>query len=167
MSQLTIEKLSSKHDVEGFDCGQIELNRFLKVHALRNQQGGSVKTYVACRKKRVAGYYSLTVGSVAHKDAPERIVKGLPRYPVPLMILARLAVDRQEQEQGIGKGLLKDALLRTVQACDIAGIRALLVHAKNDKAKVWYRKFDFDPSPTDPLHLYLLTKDIKKIIRES
>ncbi|MCH7622831.1 MAG: GNAT family N-acetyltransferase [Nitrospinae bacterium] len=165
MPHLAIEKLSGKHDVEGFDCGKIELNCFLRVRALNNQQAGSVQTYVACREKKVVGYYSLTVGSVAHKDAPERVVKGLAKYPVPLMILARLAVDREEQEQGIGKGLLKDALLRTVQASDIAGIRAILVHAKNDNAKVWYRKFDFDPSPTDPLHLYLLIKDIKKIIR--
>lgn len=162
MSKPTIEKLSDRHDLAGFDCGKPELNRFLHDHALGNQRSNSIQTYVACRKKQVIGYYSLTVGAVAHKEAPDRVTKGMPQYPVPLMILARLAVDKKEQGKGVGKGLLKNALLRTVQAADIAGIRALVVHAKDDAAKEWYRSFDFDPSPTDPLHLYLLMKDIKK-----
>ncbi len=142
------------------------MDRFLRVHALGNQKAGSTQTYLALRGKQVVGYYSLTVGAVTHQDAPERVIKGLAKYPVPLMILARLAVDQQEQGRGIGKGLLKDALLRTVQAADIVGIRAVLVHAKSDGARAWYQQFDFDPSPTDPLHLYLLIKDIKKIVLE-
>ena len=164
LSKLTIEKLDVKHKVDGFDCGQPDLDRYLCVNALGNQQANIGQTYVACRNKLVLGFYSLAVGSVAHKDATVRVAKGLPKYPIPLMILARLAVDRKEQKKGIGKGLLKDALLKTAQASAIAGIRALIVHAKNDSAKKWYQSFDFTPSPTDPHHLYLLLKDIKKII---
>jgi GNAT superfamily N-acetyltransferase len=96
--------------------------------------------------------------------APGRVTKGLARHLVPVMLLTRLAVDLTEQGTGIGTGLLKDALLRTAQAADIAGIRALLVHAKAEEAKTWYLKFDFDPSPSDPLHLFLLFKDIRAIV---
>jgi hypothetical protein len=116
---------------------------------------------VTCRANRVVGYYSLAVGSVEPEDSPKRAFKGLARHPVPVMILARLAVGRSEQGTGIGKALLKDALLRTAQAADIAGIRALVVHAKNENARRWYERFDFEPSPTDPLHLFLLMKDLK------
>jgi len=107
----------------------------------------------------------LTVGQVACGDAPERPKKGLPRHPVPIMLLARVAVDKNWQGRGIGAGLLKDAMLRTIQAADIAGIRALVVHAKDEKAKTFYERFDFTPSPTDPYHLYVLLKDIKAALK--
>lgn len=162
---LTIEKLSSAHNIEDFDCGSLDLNRFLQRYALQNQQSNSAQTYVGCRNSHVIGYYSLTVGSVMHNEAPTRVTKGLAKHPIPVMILARLAVSKEEQGKGIGKGLLKDALKRTYQAADIAGIRALLVHAKDDEARTWYEKFDFESSPTDPLHLFLLMKDIKKILQ--
>ena len=99
-----------------------------------------------------------------HKDAPGRVSKGMPRYPIPIMLLARLAVDIKFQAKGIGRGLLKDALIRTATAAEIAGIRAFVVHAKDEEVRKWYRKFDLTPSPTDPLHLFLLIKDIKRII---
>jgi GNAT superfamily N-acetyltransferase len=121
-------------------------------------------TYIALADVEVVGYYTLVVGEVAFADAPERLTKGMARYPVPLMVLARLATDRRWQHKGIGKGMLKDALLRTLNAADIAGIRALAVHAKDDNARALYEHFDFLPSPTDPLHLYLLMKDIRKAI---
>lgn len=162
MPKPIIEKLTTAHRVDCFDCGAIELNRFLTHHALQNQQSNSATTYVACKNNTVIGYYSLAVGSVVHTSPPTRITKGLARHPVPVMLLARLAVDQTVQRQGVGKGLLKDALLRTTQAADIAGIRALLVHAKDKAAQEWYQKFDFDPSPTDPLPLYLLLKDLEK-----
>jgi GNAT superfamily N-acetyltransferase len=107
---------------------------------------------------------SLSGGEVAHGDAPDRLKKGLARYPVPIMILARLAVSNSAQGRGIGAGLLKDAMLRTIQAADIAGIRALVVHAKDENARPFYEHFGFISSPTDPLHLYLLLKDIKHIV---
>lgn len=110
------------------------------------------------------GVYSLTVGSVEHEKAPHRVVKGLARYPVPVMILARLAVDKTHQGKGLGRALLKDSLLRTLQASDIVGIRALIVHAKNDATRQWYTKWEFEPSPTDPFHLFLILKDLKAIV---
>jgi predicted N-acetyltransferase YhbS len=91
-------------------------------------------------------------------------MKGLARHPVPVMVLARLAVDNQHQGKGLGKALLKDALLRTAQAADIAGIRCLLVHAKDDEARRWYESWEFEPSSTDPYHLFLLLKDIKSML---
>ena len=103
----------------------------------------------------------MAVGSVEPASAAPRVTKGIPRNPVPVIILARLAVDLQHQGSGLGKALLKDALLRTAQAADIAGIRALLVHAKDETARQWYLNWEFEPSPSDPLHLFLLLKDIK------
>ena len=104
-------------------------------------------------------------GIVAHAEAPPRIVKGLAQHPVPVMLLARLAVDNTFKGKGLGAALLHDALSRTLQAADIAGIRAVIVHAKNDDARRFYEHFDFDPSPTDSYHLYLLLKDLQKAVR--
>jgi GNAT superfamily N-acetyltransferase len=161
----TVHKLSTDDLTDSFDCGQDDLNRFPKRFALANQAANSAQTYVTCRARRVVGYYSLAVGSAQREDSPSRAVKGIARHPVPVMVLARLAVDRSEQRSGIGKALLKDALLRTAQAADIAGIRALVVHAKDEDARRWYEQFDFEASPTDPLHLFLLVKDLKKLLR--
>lgn len=166
LPQKIIEKLNASHELEGFDCGVPELNQFLTKHALHNQRANSANTYVACEGNTVIGYYSLAVGSVVHAAAPQRVTKGLAKHPVPVMILARLAVDTTQHDKGVGRGLLKDALLRTARASDIAGIRALLVHAKDNTAKYWYQQFNFDISPTDPLHLYILLKDVKKMLRE-
>ena len=160
-----IHKLSAEDVTDPFDCGRDELNRFLKRFALANQAANAAQTYVTSRARRVVGYYSLAVGSVQREDSPSRAVKGMARHPVPVMILARLAVDRSDQGSGIGKALLKDALLRTAQAADIAGIRALVVHAKDEDARRWYEQFDFEPSPTDPLHLFLLLKDLKRLAK--
>jgi len=149
--------------VSGFDCGQEELNRFLIRFAMVNQVSGAALTYLALSGDRVVGYYSLAVGEVAYADASERLKKGLARHPVPIMLLARLAVSGQAQGRGLGAGLLKDAMLRTLQAADIAGIRALVVHAKDENARRFYEHFGFLSSPTDPLHLYLLIKDIRRL----
>lgn len=104
------------------------------------------------------------MGQVARDEAPERLTKGLARHPVPIMLLARLAVDLRWQGQGAGKALLRDAMLRTLQAAEIAGIRAFAVHAKDADAKRFYEKFDFIPSPADPMHLFVLLKDVRRII---
>lgn len=159
-----IRKLSPTDAVEGFNCGAPALNQFLKRYALVNQRANSSQTYVCCSGGAVAGFYSLAVGSVDPELAPARVVKGLARHPVPVMILARLAVDRAHQRKGLGRALLKDALLRTARAADIAGIRCLLVHAKDDAARQWYESWDFEPSPTDPYHLFLMLKDLKASI---
>lgn len=161
-----VRKLLPADIVDTFDCGQEELNLFLQRYAWVNQKAQNAQTYVSCLEKEVVGYYSLAVGSVVHAAAPNRVTRGLARHPVPVMILARLAVDHGQQGRGLGRALLKDALLRTVQAADIAGIRALLVHAKDERAQQWYASWDFEPSPTDPYHLFLLLKDLKAIVNK-
>lgn len=162
---LRIEKLQRGHSVQGFDCGRDPLNRFLIRFALQNQQAGASQTYLAMADSEVAGYYTLAVGQVEYAGAPERLKKGLARHPIPIMLLARLAIAADWQGKGLGSGLLKDAMLRTLQAADIAGIRAFAVHAKNDEAKAFHERFDFIPSPTDPYHLFRLLKDIRAALK--
>lgn len=160
----TIEKLRRDHAVEQFDCGREELNRFLQRYALQSQQAGASQTYVGLVGDVIAGFYTLAVGQVTYDDAPARLTKGLARHPVPIMLLARLATDRRWQKQGVGSALLKDAMLRTLQAAEIAGIRAFAVHAKDEAARQFYRHFDFISSPTDPMHLFVLLKDVRRIV---
>ena len=161
-----IEKLRSDHPLESFDSGRVELNRYLQRFAWQNQQAGAAQTYVGLVGEVLVGYYSLAVGHVMLEDAPDRLKKGLAKHPIPIMLLARLAVDRHWQGQGVGSALLRDAMQRTLQAADIAGIRAFAVHAKDDVARRFYEHFDFIPSPTDPLHLFVLLKDVRRIIAE-
>jgi GNAT superfamily N-acetyltransferase len=158
---LRIEKLSRFHRLDGFDCGQEPLNRFLIRHALQSQQGGASTTYVALYGDEVVGFHSLAFGQVEYADAPERIVKGLARHPVPVMLLARLAVDSRYQGRKLGAGLLRDAVVRTLRAAEIAGLRALVVHAKDEAARSFYERFDFLRAPTDPYHLMVLLKDLR------
>jgi GNAT superfamily N-acetyltransferase len=160
-----VEKLRREHVLEGFDCGKEPLNRFLVRNALQSQQANGSQTYIALADDRAIGYHTLTVGEVAPALAPERIKKGLGAHSVPIMLLARLAVSDDWKGRGIGSALLKDALLRTLQAADIAGIRAFAVHAKDDEARGFYRRFDFEPSPSDPLHLFLILKDVRALLR--
>ena len=160
-----IEKLRRDHRVDSFDCGSPELDRFLVQFAFGAQRAGGSATYVALEESQVVGYYSLVVGSISHADASERLAKGLARHPIPLMVIARLAVDRRRQGQGIAAALLKDATMRTLAAADIAGIRALAVHAKDDHAAAFYAHFGFIHSPTDPLHLFVLLKDVERMLR--
>jgi GNAT superfamily N-acetyltransferase len=159
-----VEKLRADHPIESFDCSREELNRYLLRYAWQNQQAGAAQTYVGLAGDGVIGYYTLAVGHVMREEAPERLTKGLARHPFPIMLLARLAVDHRWQGQGVGKALLKDAMLRTLQAADIAGIRAFAVHAKDEEARRFYLKFDFIPSPSDPMHLFVLLKDVRRII---
>lgn len=162
MSERRIEKLARIHAIEEFDCGKEPLNRFLQRYALQSQQAGASQTYVGLVETALVGYYTLAFGAVEHVDAPARIGKGLARHPIPLMVLARLAVSINWQRRGVGSALLKDAVLRTLQAADIAGLRALAVHAKDDEARAFYERHGFIPAPTDPYHLLVLLKDIKK-----
>jgi GNAT superfamily N-acetyltransferase len=161
MTELKIEKLARTHAVDAFDCRQEALNLFLIRFALANQQANASQTYVGLAAEVVIGYYTLVVSEVAYDDAPDRLKKGLARHPVPLMLLARLAVSKTWKSKGVGAGLLKDAMLRTLQAAQIGGIRALAAHAKDDAARAFYEHFGFMPSPTDPLHLFILTKDLR------
>ena len=161
MAPLRIEKLRGAHALGSFDCGSDALNRFLTRYAVQNQQAGASQTYVAVADEAVVGYYTLVFGQVEYAQASERMTKGLARYPVPIMLLARLAVATSWQGRGLGSGLLKDAMQRTLQAADIAGIRAFAVHAKDDNARAFYEHFGFAPLPSDPYHLFRLLKDIR------
>ncbi len=157
----TIEKLRQEHELDGFDCGQEDLNRFLKRQAWASQQANSAQTYVLADGLTVRGYYSLAAGSIAYEAGPERVRKGQARHPIPVILLARLAVDQSLQGKGVGAGLLKDALFRTAGAAETIGARALLIHARDERARGFYEQFGFEPSPSDPLHLLLVMKDLK------
>ena len=157
--------LDKVHDVASFDCGEEALNEYLTRFAYINNKHSSSRSYVTCRNNRVVGYYTLTIGSVTQEEATSRVSKGMAIHrPIPVIILARLAVDRNEQGTGIGKELLKDALIRAVQGADIISGRAILVHAKNKAAKGFYQKYGFESSTIDEYHLLLLLKDIKKTL---
>ncbi|HEY6898455.1 MAG TPA: GNAT family N-acetyltransferase [Rhodocyclaceae bacterium] len=158
------EKLTAAHSTEGFDSGAPALDDWFRRHALASQRADTTRTFVVCVGKRVAGFYSLAVGAVDCISVAPRIAQGVGRHPLPVMVLARLAVDHRNSGQGIGRGLLKDAILRTVQASEFAGIRALLVHAKDDGVRSFYEKCGFEPSPLDPLQLLLLMKDARKTL---
>lgn len=159
-----VEKLRRDHAVEAFDCGREELNKYLLRYAWQNQQAFASQTYVGVDGDAIIGFHTLAVGQVMYDDAPPRLTKGLARHPVPIVLLARLAVDHRWQNQGVGKALLKDAMLRTLQAAEIAGVRALAVHAKDDAARRFYEHFDFVPSPSDPMHLFVLLKDVRRVV---
>jgi GNAT superfamily N-acetyltransferase len=162
----TVELLKPLHVTDRFDCGKEPLNVFLKKYALQNQASFASRTFViTLRDGRVAGYYSLAAGSVEYGAAPNRIIKGLAKYPVPVILLARLAIDKEFQGEGLGQALLKDAILRALTVTEQIGARAILVHAKDDEARAWYKKFGFEESPTDPYHLFLLIKDAKAALR--
>jgi len=158
----TIAKLTAAHPVAAFDCGRSALNVFLARHALANQAMGGAQTYVGVAASgALVGYYSLVVGETAHAEAPERLAKGLAKHPIPVMILARLAIAQDWQGQGIGAGLLKDAFRRTLNAAEIAGIRAIIVHAKDESARMFYTHFGFQGWPERPLQLFILLKDVR------
>jgi GNAT superfamily N-acetyltransferase len=162
-----IIRLDRSHSLDRFDCGAASLNNFLKRYALTNQASGGAQTYVAAIGDLVVGYYSLATGEVAYEAAPARMAKGMARHPIPVMLLARLATDIAWQGKGFGAALLADAMRRTLQAADIAGIRALVVHAKDEQARRFYEHFDFDASPKDPLHLSILIKEIRRQITDT
>lgn len=161
----TIEKLAKHHDLSSFDCGKPSLNDWLRRFALTNQQNDSARTYILHRAGKVVGYYSLSAGSVRKEESPTRIAKGLARHPVGVILLARLAVDHTEHGTGLGKILLMDALSRALAASDAIGARAVLVHALDEGAVAFYKKFGFEPSPLDPKQLMLLMKDLRTTLQ--
>jgi len=148
--------------LETFDCGNKVLNDWLIHHARQAQSSGSARTFVVTEAEQVVGYFSLTVGQVDLVTAPERIGKGIGRYPIPVVILARLAVSRSVQKRGIGRGLLQDAVRRTLIIAEQAGIRAMLTHPMDDNAASFYQRFGFIPSPLREQQLLLLLKDARR-----
>lgn len=151
-------RLNSLHELTEFNSGSEVLDSWLKQKALSNDRQGASRTYVICVENRVIGFYCLANGAIARNTAPSKVKRNMPD-PIPMMLLGRLAVDQEWQGQGIGKALLKDAILRTMTAADIAGIRGLMVHALNLKAKIFYEQFGFMSSPHDPLLLVLKIDD--------
>ena len=159
------EKLSPDHDLSQFQCGEATLDDWLRKRALHNEESGASRTYVVCVGRRVLAYYALAVGAVAHVDAPGRVRRNMAD-PVPVMVIGRLAIDQSIQGQGIGPALLRDAILRTLQAAEIAGIRAILVHAISERAKRFYEKWGFVSSPVEPLTLMITVAEARKAVAE-
>jgi GNAT superfamily N-acetyltransferase len=155
------EKLTATHDLSRFESGEPELDDWLRRRAIPNEEHGASRTYVVCAGRRVIGYYALAAGAADHAIAPGRIRRNMPN-PIPVMVIGRLAIDLQFQGQGIGSALLRDAILRTVQAAEIAGIRAILVHAMSENAKSFYEKWGFIPSPVDPMTLMITVAEASK-----
>lgn len=159
------EPLGSQHRLEGFDCGKPVLNDWLLRHACQAQGSGSARTFIVTDADRVVGYFSLTVGQIDALDAPDRIRRGMGQYPIPVMILARLAVSTQDHGQGIGFGLLQDAIRRTLLVGEQAGIRAMLTHPIDEGAAKFYSRFGFIASPLRERQLLLLLKDARRWVR--
>ncbi len=160
------EPLGKQHVLDEFECGEPALDEWLKRHARTAQASDSARVFVATDDgETVVGYYALAAAQVAPQAATARALKGQPRArPVPAILLARLAVDQRHQRAGLGRSLLQDALLRCVDAAEAIGARVLLVHAKHDTAKAWYMQFGFEESPTDPLNLLMLLKDVRAFL---
>ena len=160
------EPLNAQHRLEGFDCGKPALNEWLLRHARQAQGSGSAKTFVVSEDGvRVAGYFSLTVGQVDTLDAPERIRKGMGQHPLPVVILARLAVSVADQGRGVGLGLLQDAIRRTMLIAEQAGIRAILTHPIDAEAAKFHARFGFIVSPLREQQLLLLLKGARRWVR--
>lgn len=151
--------LTVNHQVDDFECGEATLAHWLKTRALRNERRGASRTYVVCVDQRVVAYYCLATGSVASELAPGYIRRNMPD-PIPVMVLGRLAVDSAWQGHGLGKALLRDAILRTLQVAEIVGVKTLLVHALSDQAVFFYDSQGFHPSPTNPRTLFLPLSEV-------
>ena len=157
------EHLTAQHDVATFDSGVSELDNWLRRRALQNEASGASRTYVVSAEGRVVGYYALATGAIAQHEATGKVRRNMPE-PIPMMVLGRLAVDRAHQGSGLGSALLKDALLRTLNAASIAGIRAVLLHSISDEAKRFYEKAGFSSSPVDPMTMMVTPADVEKAL---
>lgn len=164
------EPLTPTHDLADFDCGSHAQNDWLTEHALQAHRAGLSRVYVIRDLDhpvgRVVGYYAIAAGSIAPADAPRRL-QGAGRYYQPVVILTRLGVDRSARGEGLGRALVVDALRRIATASEVIGVRALMIHCENDAARDFYlRLAKFDASPTDPMHLLLLMKDLRRALAQ-
>jgi len=155
--------LDAQHHLDAFDCGKHALNDWLQRLARQAQGSGSARTFVVCDADCVVGYFSLTVGQIDTLDSPERIRRGMGQYPIPVIILARLAVDKACHGRGLGTGMLQDAIRRTLKIAEDAGIRALLTHPIDESAEMFYRHFGFESTPVRERQLILLLKDARRL----
>jgi GNAT superfamily N-acetyltransferase len=164
-----VEPLATTHVLTGFGCGSSAQSNWLVEHAQQAHRAGLSRVYVVRGMddpdRRVVGYYALAAGSVAPADATPRLMQGAGRYHQPVVILARLGVDQRMQGVGLGRALVVDALRRIATASEVIGVRALLIHCESDPARDFYlRLAKFESSPTDPMHLLLLMKDLRRAL---
>ena len=160
------EPLGSDQVLDGFDCGRASLNLWLTRYARQAGAAGSARTYVIVdsQQGRVVGYNALTAAGIEREAATARVIKGMPQYPIPVVLLARLAVDLSVARRGLGAWLLRDAMLRTLSSSETVGVRAMVVHAIDDEACGFYLRHGLEPSPTDPMHMMMLIKDIARTL---
>jgi len=158
------EPLRGKHSIGDFCCEEDALDNWLHRHSRHAEAAGSARTFVTCDGDRLVGHYALAIGQVEPDDATERMLKGQPaKQRVPVLVLARLAVDRDHKNRGVGRSLLQDSLLRCASVAESVGVRAVVAHA-NEGASAFYDQFGFESSPTDPLHRILLMKDLRRFL---
>lgn len=153
-------EFNENHDASSFNSGNQTLDDWLIRRALKNQQSGASRTFVVCQDNRVIGYYALASGSVERSHVSTSLAKNMPD-PIPVTVLGRLAIDHQFQGQRLGAGLLRDAILRTLNVSNHIGIRAMLVHTISEEAKQFYLKHDFRESVIDPMTLLISLKNLK------
>jgi GNAT superfamily N-acetyltransferase len=158
--------LEDSHDTSSFDCGEEALNTYLKRYAHQTQKREGARTYVVLDANRVIAYYTIVFGGINWTDAPERVRKGLGKYPIPVLVLARLAVDKSVAGKGIGNSLLLDALKRALAASEIAGLRAVLVGAKDDSAIRFYEKRGFRAWPAGSNRMFVTLTELKREAKE-
>lgn len=162
MSALHLALLTAEHDVASFDCGNAELTSWLIRHALASQRADLARTYLALDDEQVIGYVSLTTGSVRHDEAPKRYARGMPAYPIPTVLIARLAVDRHHQRRQLGSRLLAEALRLAITASDAAAARLVVVDAIDERAVAFYRRRGFIDVPENPLRLYRKVSEVRR-----
>jgi GNAT superfamily N-acetyltransferase len=154
------ELLAARHSTVDFDSGVVSLDEWLKRRALANQSSGATRTFAICEDGAVAGYHALASGSVTAGEAFGRFRRNMPE-PIPVAVLARLAIDRKFQRRGLGRALFQDAALRVLNAADSIGVRGILVHAISEDAKAFYIASGFEPSPLEPMTLMVTLADVR------
>jgi GNAT superfamily N-acetyltransferase len=159
----TLERLSERHDLSQFDCGRPELNAWLARQSA-SSEGRSARTYVVATGPRAIGYYCVAAGAVIRGELPKAKTRQNLPNEVPVVVIGRLAVDKRFQARGVGKGLLRDAVLRALSAAEILGVCAILVHAIDEEAARFYRKTGFLPSPLNPLTLVLPVETVRRAL---
>lgn len=155
--------LSADDQLDSFSCGEPTLDRWLRERARRNEAEGATRCFVVCAEGNVVGYYALAAGAVTHAEAPGRVRRNMPE-PVPVVVLARLAIDSGRQGRDLGRALLHDSVQRVLAAADIVGVRAILVHAITERAKPFYERFGFVVSPVHPLTLMITLSDARRAL---
>jgi predicted N-acetyltransferase YhbS len=165
--RVLLERLDAHHDVSIFDSGNEVLDGWLRRHAIAAQRMDSARTFVATRNGRVVGYFSLTMGSMLRAEAPVKLVRAMPAYPVGMVLLARLAVDQSQQGRGVGAMLLAEALRKAIPAGEVAAARLIVVDDVDEDAAAFYQRYGFVRTPENPLRLYRRMKDVRASLDSS